>query len=155
MGKLSNMIILMLGITIMFNLFGLVSNNFAPGIIQTTMNLGQNITTLDPETGLSTTKVITLKDSPIALAIAAIIGITLAAAAAGLIWSEKSESLIIAQNWGQTASILGLLLSLAYDFFSVFLYIAGAVPLLATIVFAPILVYYLFTVLEWWRGIST
>lgn len=51
-----------------------------------------------------------------------------------------------------TAPIAIYMANLFFDFLIVYKVIASAAPVLAVLVFAPIIVLFTFTIVEWWRG---
>ena len=62
--------------------------------------------------------------------------------------SYFSESMVL-------LPLIPLLLSFIYDFIAIYNTVASASTVLALLVLSPFILLYVFTVIEWWRGVST
>lgn len=135
MGKLSTYLITMSGIIIISYAFGLLQNTFTSAILNVVFNPTSAETSalfqflLQPGTGF------------IALALSIVV--------TAIVQVTKNDFMII-------APIVAVLLNFMFDFLAIFQVIAAAThTIVATMIFSPLIVLYFFTVIEWWRGITT
>ena len=126
MAKLANYIFVMTGLVLLFYFFGFLENTFTSNI----MNIIFNPTNVQFNTIIVVT-------------ITAMVGVATALAV-----FLRTDTAIF-------APMVAVLLNFAWDFLSVVGKVAATSPEIAMLVFAPIIVVYVLTVLEWWRGVTT
>lgn len=130
-GKFTNLMLVLSGFLIVFYFLGLNDSGASSGLL----NL-----LLHPENIKSNEKIVL---------IGTLIGSIIAAGAAALLTRSYSPEIII------LASLVPMLLEFGYELIAIFNVVAHISSVLAVIVFSPILLLWVFTVLEWWRGVST
>jgi hypothetical protein len=134
MGKFTNYILLLSGFFIIFYIFGL--NDGATGsLIGLLLNIGSLKSYINSGQGWG--------------AIGLIIGgLTTYGVVAIITRQFFSESLAL-------ATLLPFLLGFAYDFVVIYKSVAQISSIIALLVLSPMIVVYVFTVIEWWRGVTT
>ncbi len=130
MGKLTKYIIIMSGLVLLFYFSGLLDQTAH----STLLNL-----LLDP-VGLQNT-------SWVVKAIAAIEGIAVVGVIVGVAIAGRLELAVL-------AGFVAFAFNLFWDFVEVFSVIASANLVIAILFFSPILLLYVVTILEWWRGVN-
>ena len=141
MGKMTTYILIMVGLILLFSTFGLIQNTFTSEILQYAFN---------PEAGSQATLwqfiVNTSADSfnfglgAIAAAIAAV------TTAAGIFF--KNDFLVL-------APVVAVFVNFGLEFVALYSYFYSILGVVALLIMSPILIVYIFTILEWWRGVST
>jgi len=129
MARITTYIIVMTGIMLLFYFTGLLSNTISSTLLDIALNPEQiqNIQFL----GLTGTQ----------LTLAALIGGSIVL---GLAYFNAALVIV--------APIAIYLLSLGWDFLSVFNVVAETNRFLAIILFAPLFIIWIITIIEWWRG---
>lgn len=134
MGKLTNYLIIMSGIILLFYIGGLLEGTASSTLLSLVLN---------PDT-LSTTEFY--------IAIGSVITAALAAAAA-VIWTRTSLS-----DFYVMIPLIGLFFSFGWDFLVIHQTISASSTIggvVSLLFFGPIMLGYLMAVIEWWRGVST
>ncbi len=131
MGKFANYIVIMSGLTLLFYFAGLLDQT--PN--STLLNL-----LLTPQT---------MQDTGFSIrALLAIQAILASAIVVGFAIAGNIEL-------GVMVSFTVFLFNTLWDFIAVFSIVAASNPVIAILVFSPMLFLFIVTVLEWWRGVST
>jgi hypothetical protein len=134
MGKLGNMISVMIGINLLFYLFGLLDNTFTSEIMDLALN-------------------------PTSFAISAVyysLGIILTAALAITVASAVFNLRIDLTALASPTGLISLILvNIFFDFVKVITVIWTLNSTVAMLIFAPLGTLYILTLVEWWRGITT
>lgn len=144
MTKLTKYLVIIAGLVLLFHFSGLTTQCGEDGLCQSQtpssvlLNLLLNIKNL-PETGLSS---FTNKG------IAILEGIVAAAIIVGAIAFRNPELVLV-------GSYTILLFNLGWDILYVFLVIANLNIVIALLLFSPIMIVFLPTIIEWWRGVTT
>jgi len=128
MGKLATYLVLMSGLTLLFYFFGLVQNTGTSTLLTLV---------LSPE-NLENTSFSTLIISALSLA-----GIL-----ASVVLGFSNQNVELAA----TGTLAIFLFNLGWDFLSVFNRVRAQNEPLALLIFAPLLLLYCVTIVEWWRG---
>ena len=138
MGKLTTYIMIMSGLMIMFYFGGLISDCTNDGLCESTT---PNSLLLDhlmhPEN---------IKSSTLATKITTAIALIGVGAAIILGFANRNIELAV------TGAVATYLFTLLLDFIAVFNRLRAIRPELAIIIFAPTLLLYCVTIIEWWRG---
>lgn len=139
MGKLTFYLVIMSGLTLLFYFGGLLQECGEDGLCEATTPNGQLLNILlHPENMRQST----LGDYVIGiLAGLAVVG---SLVLSGLVY-ERLE-------YAATAAFCGFLITVAWDFIAVFNVVREAVPVLAVLIFAPFLLVFIPTILEFLRG---
>jgi hypothetical protein len=133
MGKLATMMIIMTGIVVLMHLTQIITiDNDTPN--STLLNI-----ILNPES---------FQDSPFHLRA---ILITEAIALAGI----AALALVVRSDFLLMAALIPPFFNFGWDFLIVYRALAEASPTIALIIFSPIMVFYIVTVVEWWRAMDT
>lgn len=131
MGRLINMLIMMSAILLVFFFVGLVpADSLSSSLIQIILN---------PVAFFSSTDITTFLGK---------LGVTLGATLLGGITAyltDKSDFIIF-------GFFLGILIQFGADFLKIYNYVYSVNPIIATLIFSPILFIYAWTIIEWWRG---
>lgn len=131
MGKLTKYLMIMSGTMILFYFMGLIDKT--PNTIM--LNF-----ILDPAS---------FQDSDLYLKIIAALELVAAASIiVGSLFAQRTELII-------TSTFTIFMFNLLWDFMSVFAVMANANIVIALLLFSPIMVVYITTIMEWFRGIST
>jgi len=134
MAKFTNYILLLSGFFLIFYLFGL--NN---GITGALFDILLNPSSVQSLMSSGALKVLGVFVSALGIGLTAVAFITR---------SYFSESMVL-------LPLIPLLLSFIYDFIAIYNTVASASTVLALLVLSPFILLYVFTVIEWWRGVST
>lgn len=138
MGRAVPLLIAMSGILLLFYVFGLVEQTGSP----TSTLLGL---LLNPEQmSLGTVRTIFNLPVNIALTIAGITAAIVVALVAARLTGDPAVAVLIPVSL--------YMLSLGWDFVEVFTVVAEGNRLFAIIIFGPLFLLWLFTMVEWWRG---
>lgn len=127
--KFANYLLFMAGLTLLFYFFGLIDGGATDTFIDVLLNI-QNAQT--------STKMLLFIGLPV--------GVLLAAAGA-LVLGFRADLVVF-------APLVALLLGFGWDFLVVFNTIASISGVFAILVFAPLMLLWILTVLEWWRGVT-
>lgn len=130
MSKLTNYIFLMTGILLLMHFTGLVEGTPNSALFNLVMN-PENI----PNSGLYNT-------------ILAIVGVVMALSVITLGFVQKTDFILI-------ATMITILFSFGWDFLVVFQKLNSINHVLALLIFSPLMIVYVITVVEWWRGVDT
>lgn len=131
MAKMTNFLMIMTGIVILFYFFGYIENTFSSEILNIVFN---------PESIEVSRLILTITGF-----VTAAIGISIAAIKLGQI---QTDFIVF-------APMVAVFLSFLWDFISIITVISSFNPYIAVILFSPLIVVYLITILEWWRGVTT
>lgn len=135
MGKLSSYIMLMSGIIIVFYALGIIENTFTSVILDLLFN---------PSTAETSSLFGFLTQSGTGF-VALALGIVVTA----IVQVTKNDFMII-------APIVLVLANFGYDFLVIIqTFIAATDLILGLLLFSPLVILYFFTIIEWWRGITT
>lgn len=131
MGKLTTYLIVMSGLTLLF---------YFTGLLEATPNSTLLNLLLSPEK---------LESEPIALKAVTVVEAILA--------SIIVVGFAVAGNveLGVMSAFAVYLFNLFWDYIAVFAVVASANPVIAVLLFSPMLIVYITTIIEWWRGITT
>ena len=145
MGKFTTMLVLLVGALIIFNVFGLVDGGASgslysiindPSVLQSRVDSGiDNPVKEDRNAGL-----FVLLGSAVGSIIIAI---------TALVTRSYSPEIIL------LAAAVPALFAIVFDLFIVFNNVNQVSHVLAIILLSPVIILWIFTVIEWWSGVST
>ena len=131
MGKFANYVVMMSGLMLLFYFTGITDQTGTT----TLLNL-----LLSPEE---------FQNTPIAIkAIAVLTGILASAIVVGFAIAGNVEL-------GVMVAFTTFLFNSLWDFLDVFSKVAAVNPVIAVLIFSPLLFLFIITTIEWWRGVST
>lgn len=128
MSRTSTLIFMMTGAMLVFHYLGFLPGGSTPGLLLDLVLNPQNLLTSELYTQIR-----------LAIAAVALVGISI-----GFILGKADQAIV--------AGMALYLLGLGMDIVGLFTVINAYTPVFATLVCGPLLVLYLFTVVEWWRG---
>lgn len=130
MSRLTNYILFMSSIILMFYFFGLLQGTPTSGLLSILL----------APSDLSSSELYTI--------IVTVVGVVIAGGAIAFALVQRADFVII-------APMVILLLSFGWDFISVVNAVYAANAYLAVFLFSGFMIVYILTVVEWWRGVDT
>jgi hypothetical protein len=120
----------MTGAMAIFHYLGLIPGGSTPSLLLDLVLNPQNLQTSELYTQIR-----------LAIAAVALVGISI-----GIIIGKADQAVV--------AGVALYLLTLGMDFVALFTVVNAAAPVFAVLLCGPLLIMYLFTVVEWWRGMN-
>lgn len=130
MSRTATFIFIMTGAMVVFHYLGLIPGGSTPGLLLDLVLNPQNIAINELYTQIR-----------IAIAAVGTVGVFF-----GIIFGKADQAVV--------AGVALYLLGLGSDFVGLFTVINAAAPVFAVLLCGPLLIMYLFTVVEWWRGMN-
>lgn len=130
MGKLTTYMLVMSGIILLMYFFGLLENTATSGLLNLLLNPSE------------------FANSNLYVQIILIVEVAVVVGATVFSITQRTDFPLI-------ALLVVPLLNFGWDFMAVYAIMASINPIIATVIFSPLFIVYVLTVVEWWRGVDT